>query len=108
MNTNLIVRDALQTLDFQTIHAHMVQNNWTYFFDQAVPTIERLRETAAGLVRSVLEQMTPGEIPRDFTIQTGGFIAQPGGDIDVVQIRFTFNRGGDEVLPAHRTSTAQT
>jgi hypothetical protein len=56
----------------------------------------------------VLEQMTPGEIPRDFTIQTGGFIAQPGGDVDVVRIRFTFNRGGDEVLPAPRTFTAQT
>jgi hypothetical protein len=108
MDNEMIIQDALQTLDFATIHAHMVETNWTYFFDRAVPTIERLRETAAGLVRAVLEQMTPGEIPRDFTIQTGGFIAQPGGDVDVVRIRFTFNRGGDEVLPAPRTFTAQT
>jgi hypothetical protein len=94
MDVEGIVQDALQTLDFQTIHAYMVQTNWTYFFDRGVPSIERLRETAASLVRSVVGEMHPEEIPREFTISTGGFIAEPAGDIDVVRIRFSFDRGG--------------
>lgn len=93
----LIVRDALQTLDFQAIRAYMEQTNWTYYFDPNVPSIATLRVTAEGLVRSVIEELVrrndTDNVP--FFISTGGFIAEVGGDIDVVRIRFSFSRTGD-------------
>lgn len=94
MNVELIIQDALQTLDFQAIRAYMVQTNWTYHFDPNVPSIATLRVTAEGLVRSVLEELARRNNDHPFYITTGGFIAEVGDDIDVVRIRFSFDRTG--------------
>lgn len=112
MNAELIIQDALETLDFQAIRAYMVQTNWTYYFDPNVPSIATLRVTAEGLVRSVLEELANRDNSgRRFYIATGGFIAEAGDDL--VRIRFSFNRTGrlgDDVIPdgPHDYQRAQT
>jgi hypothetical protein len=64
------IEALLSRLNFEKIHQYMVAVNWGYGFENQVPSIDTLRETA----REVLQQVATCDRPNSMC-STGGFLA---------------------------------
>lgn len=64
------IEALLDRLNFENIRAYMTLTKWGYGFEDEVPSIDTLRETA----REVLQQVATSERP-NCNCSTGGFLA---------------------------------
>jgi len=86
------INEILDKFDFEKVHAFMVLTNWKWF--TRIPTVEELRDTAHGLLQTVLAARE-----QDFSMVTGGLTAYKlaGGEVGL-----TFELEGYSMTPEVR------
>ena len=66
--TEAAIEEILDQFKFELVYAYMQMTGWTYFDSQLTPTIDRLKETAEGLLKDV-------EKKNGNSLSAGGFEA---------------------------------
>ena len=80
---------VMNNFDFDKVHDYMIENNWVWFHCNGVPTVDKMKETAKGLLNRLDDPMEWVDYQcKDRIIGTGGFEAKMTMNDEVVSLRF--------------------
>lgn len=61
--------EIVERFDFESVHALMVVNHWSYCGEQEVPTVARLKSMVMSMIYTLAENTRP-----NCSVSSGGFI----------------------------------
>lgn len=90
---NKMINDILENFDFEKCRKAMQAVNWTWAFENAVPSIERLRKAAENRLRDSMELAKKGTDSKStYFVSSGGLKGNAWrnryGHIEAIRLEF--------------------